>query len=215
MATSEPFKGAEPLHAAFHEAGHFVAHHYLVPSEVPVRFGIFDDGGGYYAWGAPPSGEPDDPGKMRGRVVAIYAGAAADLRLDPSREEAIRADAKHDDEQATKCLDRLGELDREVMYRGQARAFVADHWREIQAVAATLLELETLRGDVAEMVLDLVNGVDVESAVQRITLSRAPEVAMKIAQSVALRLAGERSRTEEEGLASRPTPVFTDRPEWD
>ena len=83
------------LHAAVHEAGHFVAHHHLVPAESPVELAISGDGAGLYA-----PGEVRDRAKVRERVVAMYAGAAADLRLDPSQEEAIRSCARHDDLEA-------------------------------------------------------------------------------------------------------------------
>jgi hypothetical protein len=172
------------LHAAFHEAGHFVAHRHLVPSESPVEIAIFGDGTGIYA-----PGEVRDRAKVRERVVAVYAGAAADLRLDPSREEAIRFHARHDDLEAGRWLDRIGEREREADYRDRARSVVAEHWREIEVIAAMLLDLDALRGDVANMILDLVGGADLESAAKRLQVP--PEAAMLIVPIFVLRLTPE------------------------
>ena len=172
------------LHAAFHEAGHFVAHHHLVPSEAANEIAVFNDGTGIYA-----PGDVCDKGKARERVVAIYAGAAADLLLDPSREDTVRAHARRDDLEAAQWLDQLREREREVDYRERARAVVAENWREVEVIAAMLLDVDALRGDVAKMIVDLMNGVDVAAAASRLEL--APEAAMVVARAFAPRLAPE------------------------
>ncbi len=172
------------LHAAFHEAGHFVAHHHLVPSEVAIEIAILGGGAGLYA-----PGEAVDREKGRERVTALYAGAAADLALDPTSEATVRAHARDDDLEAARWLVRSGERDREAWCRGRAESVVKEHWREIEAVAAVLLEVDALRGDVAKMIVDLVNGAELSAAAERLDLPRAAAVA--IARAFAPRVTPE------------------------
>jgi hypothetical protein len=182
---SDEAVGRSDLHAAFHEAGHFVAHHHLIPRESARELAILGGGAGIYA-----PGEACDGEKARERVVALYAGAAADVLLDPSREDAIRAQARHDDVEAAHCLERFGERGREPEYRARASAIVVEHWREVEGIAAMLLEVDALRGDVAKMIVDLVDGADLAAAAAR--LDAPPEAALVIAHAFAKRLSPER-----------------------
>jgi hypothetical protein len=177
-----PHGARSDLHAAFHEAGHFVAHHHLVPSESAKELAIYGNGAGSYT-----PGEARTLESARERVVALYAGAAADLLLDPSCEQSIRAYARHDDLEAARWLARSGEREREVDYRERAREIVMKYWREVEVIAAMLLDVDALRGDVAKMIVDLVNGADMSSAANR--LDDAPEAALVIARAFAHRLA--------------------------
>lgn len=169
------------LHAAFHEAGHFVAHHHLVPSELAIEIALLGGGAGVYA-----PGDVVDREKLRERATALYAGAAADLILDPSIEDAVRAHARDDDVEAARWLGRCGEPHGEMTYRRRAESVVKEHWREIEAIAAVLLEVDALRGDVAKMILDLVNGVELPTAADRLALPRG--AAMAIARAFAMRV---------------------------
>jgi hypothetical protein len=180
--TAPVSSASSALHAAFHEGAHFVAHHHLLPAEDPYELAISGDGTGHFALGAARGLE-----NTRERVVALYAGAAADLQLDPSRAEAVRVGAARDDREAAEWLRRLGESDREAEYRVRAETLVAGHWREIEVIAAMLLEVGTLRGDVATMVLDLLNGWDLDSAARRLDL--APDTATAMMLAFAFRLA--------------------------
>ena len=171
------------LHAAFHEAAHFVAHHHLLPAEAPFELAISGDGTGHFAVGAAARGL-EGAGE---RVIAIYAGSAADVALDPAHEEEIRACSTRDDRYAADWLDRLGEADRQAEFRARAGALVAEHWREIEVIAAMLLEVGTLRGDVARMILALASGSNVLAAARNLEL--APDAAQAIMLAFAFRLA--------------------------
>jgi hypothetical protein len=173
---TEASTASSALHAAFHESAHFVAHHHLLPAEDPCELAISGDGTGHFELGAARGLE-----HTRERVIALYAGAAADLLLDPSREQAVRANAARDDREAADWLRSLGEAEREPEYRGRAEALVLEHWREIEVIAAMLLEVGTLRGDVGRMVLDLVNGSDLGSAARRLDLAPGAAAAMMLA----------------------------------
>ena len=169
------------LHAAFHEAGHFVAHHHLVPTELAIEIALLGGGAGVYA-----PGEIVDREKLRERATALYAGAAADLILDPSTKDTVRQYARDDDLEAARTLSRCGERDREMTYRRRAESIVKEHWREIEAIAAVLLEVDALRGDVAEMIVELVNGAELAAAAARLHMPRG--AAMVIARAFAARV---------------------------
>ncbi len=181
--TAAPTPGAtRALHAAFHEGAHFVAHRHLLPAEDPYEIAIWGDGRGQFA-----AGGGGDLAHARERVVAIYAGAAADLALDPEQAAEIRAQAAADDQDAAEWLERLGEAGRQAEYRRRARSLVSAHWREIVVIAAMLLEVGTLRGDVAKMILALVNGSETAEAARNLHL--APEAAQAGLLAFAFRLA--------------------------
>ncbi len=165
-------------HAAYHEAGHFVAQYRLTPDDGTERVSIVP-GEGTLGHHAPASGLEDhfrlrdgvaeyDPAAVEAEIVILYAGAAADLHLDPSREEEVRAGAGSDDAKAAELLrDHLGR-NRERDLRQRAADFVAEHWREIEAVAAELLERKTLNGTEAELILDAAaEGMDVKTALEK------------------------------------------------
>ena len=95
---------------------------------------------------------------IEAEVMVFYAGAAAELRLlNPSRARWIREGARTDDAIGQRLLGgRWFDLEPQVWRR--ATEFVAEHWREIQAVAKELLRRKTLTGREAELVCEAATG---------------------------------------------------------
>lgn len=141
---------------AYHEAAHHVASYRLFPDRVRGRVTIVPEGcvAGHNfeetMW-------ERDPESFKAQVVILYAAAAAELRLDSSLVEEIRAGARADDAMAEELLGGLG-LELEPKLRRRAADLVAEHWREIRAVARELLRRETLSGREAELVCDAAAG---------------------------------------------------------
>lgn len=94
---------------------------------------------------------------IEAEVAVYYAGAAAELRLDPSRAKWIREGARFDDAIGQILLG-VRWLDLEPMVWRRATELVAEHWREIQAVAKELLRRKTLTGREAELVCEAATG---------------------------------------------------------
>jgi hypothetical protein len=172
------------IHVAHHEAGHFVAHHYLVGNGT-TSLAIVPDGKGGFEGENPvgynlrtlPDGEID-PAVWESEIVTLYAGAAAELRLDAAREDEVRLLSKGDADAAayflSVCLD---EPEREAELRGRAAAFVAEHWSEIEAVASELMLKKSLHGEVALLILRLVNGSDIDMVSKELVARFGPEEA--------------------------------------
>ncbi len=169
---------------AYHEAGHRVASYRLFPDRVRGRVTILPSGetAGHCfeegSWG-------HDRPSMEAQVVMMYAGAAAELLLDASRTEEVRAGARSDDAVAEELLGGIG-LELAPSLRRRATAFVTEHWSEIDAVAKELLRRRVLTGTEAELVCDAAGGgPDAADAAQRLETyrvlrkaSRAPIVAL-------------------------------------
>lgn len=133
---------------AYHEAGHQVVTyrlgfytHTTTIRPVPGVAGSAQ-GEGYWA----------DGSRDADYIVTLYAGFAAESRHDP--EAADSCGSCGDDEEAKELLQYsdLGEPE----CRQRANDLVAEYWPEIEAVAAQLLEDETLTGEEQEMICDAI-----------------------------------------------------------
>jgi len=89
-------------------------------------------------------------------AVALCAGAVAELRFDPSQEEAVRAGASDDEEQLSTLLGADADLIGEC--RERARACVAEHWTEVEALANELLVHPLLDGTEVPLILAAATG---------------------------------------------------------
>ncbi|HEU4384031.1 MAG TPA: hypothetical protein VFR85_11095 [Anaeromyxobacteraceae bacterium] len=157
---------------AYHEAGHRVASYRLFPNRVRGRVTIVPDGdsaGHTFEEGM----WQTDSTSIERQVVILYAGAVAELRLDRSRVEEIRAGARHDDAVAERLLGGIG-LELEPKLRRRAAELVAEHWREVRALAKELLRHQTLSGREAELVCDAAaGGPNADQARRRLKRYRA------------------------------------------
>lgn len=167
--------------AAYHEAGHFVAHLRLVSDEVSAGITIVGDPeqgtDGHFSSELAESAfadesEADDPAELEDWIVVLYAGAEAELHLDPAREKEVLEGGQKDEEQATRLMSKLDQgspsgaasrTDR-AQLRQRARTLVSEHWEEIEAIATEVLEQKWLGGTVAVNILSLVNETNVDSA---------------------------------------------------
>jgi hypothetical protein len=180
------------IFTAYHEAGHFVTRHHLTPEEDPGPVSIIPDAGvdGFHSAVVPQALDvvPDF-------ITVLYAGAAAELRFDPSRDAEVRSGSRTDDMAAATLLrggfeglgPGLGEH-REEELRERARALVAEHWREIQALATELMKVHWLDGVEAGLICDAASGDQMAAArlAQRwAALVPVPEAAAKLGVSVA------------------------------
>jgi len=192
---------------AFHEAGHFVACCYLTPDHGTTQVSIVPDkkegSAGHHSRlegpgpvrGAGTMEDPFqyDPKEIKNYVVTLYAGAAAELRLDPSRTKEVSAGAEYDDRIAAQWLGDgvpgdhpgLGDATAEKRCRQRAATLVKKHWREIEAIAGELLVQREIDGEVACYILDLVRGNSDEKAdalqglVLRLELNKAKEILIR------------------------------------
>jgi hypothetical protein len=114
-----------------------------------------------------------DRKSVEAQVVMLYAGAAAELVLDPSRTKEVKAGARCDDSVAEELLGRIG-LELEPQLRRRANAFVTERWVEINAIAKELLRRRVLTGTEAELVCDTaVGGPHAADAARRLKKYRA------------------------------------------
>jgi hypothetical protein len=103
-------------------------------------------------------------------LVGLFAGYAAEVRLDPAREgEGARATAREDDYEAEKSLGGLArtnaERDKlERRLRARAASLVSEHWAAVTALARELLEHRTVEGDEAELIVAIAEGEQPENA---------------------------------------------------
>ncbi len=113
--------------------------------------------------GESPLGLKPSPLEVRRLVVGLFAGCAAELRLDPEREKEARATAASDDHEAEVFLQSLypDERKREVhrrALRGKAASVVEEHWDAVAALASELLELQTLESEEAALIVAVAEG---------------------------------------------------------
>jgi hypothetical protein len=152
---------------AYHEAGHFIVGR-AVGRSTPFGITIDREGGTYGAvngdLGLPPEPQPSDYAAL---ITELYAGFAAHIRLFPGEAELARSLSWDDDEQAqaevAKLSELLGRESLEGELRARAEGLVRDHWAEIEALAAALMEHPTLEGDEAELIALAASG-DLEAA---------------------------------------------------
>ncbi len=88
--------------------------------------------------------------------MIYFAGYAAERRFDRKANSAGSCD---DDEKALEILERLREAASEDEYRTEADTFVTKHWAEIKALAAELVERETISdSSESELIIDVARG---------------------------------------------------------
>ncbi len=86
------------IHIAYHEAGHFVASCWLVPHLRRFDLSITSPESGVDGYsGMEALITLDDAAEVENVIVVYHAGAAAELRLDPSRQDEVRLGARGDD----------------------------------------------------------------------------------------------------------------------
>ena len=139
---------------AYHEAGHYVAAY--VSGRHIHTYGLTITPLGRSLGSV--SGEcPDlsDARAIEDEVVQLYAGHAAVVYGFPGHHDWSRAGSGGDDEQADALLCHLDQPEEEAEARLRARAadLIAEHWHLVEALAADLLENETVDADEAEYVL--------------------------------------------------------------
>lgn len=136
-------------HVAHHEAGHFVARHVLVGLNANSNLSLARDAEGGFT-GTSPSLDPppypspdfsrDDPATLELQVVILFAGAAAELRFDPARQDDVRLMARGDLDLAAEWISNgLKDAEREQELKLAAATLVAQHWPAIHALAESLL----------------------------------------------------------------------------
>lgn len=193
-------------HVAHHEAGHYVAQRYLLPDSGTIRLSIVRDRArGTLGHHAPLEGPPEHVRRITTRdraqlerlgvsgrshisyfkekdviafAVCSYAGAAAELRFDPSNPERVKAGARADDAYAAALLGSegadgipgIGRPELESSCRTRAARFVDRHWQEIEGIAAELLRLREMDGEVAQALLDVINRRQVQAAAGALSL---------------------------------------------
>lgn len=91
-------------------------------------------------------------------LVDLYAGFYGAVRFAPEYRDYSRSCARHDDEQAEAFLPRARYAETHRRCRERGRRMVARRWMAVSAVARALLNLETMEGYVAEMLMDAVEG---------------------------------------------------------
>ncbi|HTP50488.1 MAG TPA: hypothetical protein VMK42_07315 [Anaeromyxobacteraceae bacterium] len=167
---------AEELHTAHHKAGHFVAYRHIRFSDPDFQAGIVSPsaatGQGQTlplhgtefrrrqataeqsaeVASAPPVFSDLDVEEVKNHVVYLYAGAAAELRFDGSREEEVRATAGRDDEKARELLEDIRRPELEAELRAAAADIVRERWSEVRHLATELLRYKSLGGEEAELV---------------------------------------------------------------
>ena len=167
---------------AYHEAGHAVVAHMLGYQVFRVSIGPKADSAGHMYWRHPIThsvrselqwGSEPDLDRVRHRVdhaiIVSMAGALAQKRYNPrshwryggsgaKRGELLLKGS--DDQQALELMSRLHEDEKvRAAYsrylEARAEALVKRYWSRIERLAITLLERETISGDIREaMMLD-------------------------------------------------------------
>lgn len=140
-----------PYAEALREAAHHVAACILAPS-LPRRPAALpaDDGGPRPAVLT----RIETDGETRVEIVARLAGPAAVALGGRSPE----VDEKDDTRAARDLLQRLGEPDREYLYRHEAEGFVRSHFLTIRALALQLLQAGTLDPRETSLIVDVAEG---------------------------------------------------------
>ena len=162
-------------HIAHHEAGHLVAYVHLMKGACTFEVTLTADEDALARHIAAAVAYPDE-GAVRSAVLVLYAGAAAELRLDPSQTEAVRAGAEQDDQNASRWLrlvagDAEEQRRRERELRESAAAVVAEHWAEVEAVAGALVARKKLDSVEARLIAAAAAG-DGEAAVRLVSYRR-------------------------------------------
>jgi ATP-dependent Zn protease len=147
---------ASDVHKAYHEAGHAVAREILRPWAIDHVSVIPDRDAGTAGRVMTVQGDVVSDDEKRDEAVALCAGAVAELRLDPSQEDAVRAGASDDEEQLSTLLG--ADADLIVECRERARACVAEHWTEVEALANELLVHPLLDGTEVPLILAAATG---------------------------------------------------------
>ena len=160
---------------AYHEAGHFVALHVLLPTSYELEITIRPGEGflgrvlheGWESWLGPGMTEKQTAAMieaMRHQVVMAFAGYAAQRLVDP---EADQRGSASDDECAREILALLEEESLESEYRQRTAEFVLEHRAAIEAVAGELLEHESLDPSEAATIMDIAMGEGTEEDLAR------------------------------------------------
>jgi hypothetical protein len=149
--------------AAFHETGHAVADMRfgfgcglitIIPnrregtlgSEMSMDYGDSDD----------------NMDEATNRVIVLLAGYAAQVEHNAIGEKEAALGASEDFEKAKDLLRRFGLSEDLRPWLEKTRQFVREEWRAIEKIAQDVLEVSTLDGMEAELILAIVDG-DMES----------------------------------------------------
>ena len=106
-------------------------------------------------------------------VKSLYAGYCAQLKLDPSCEQAARIGSRSDFDKADNALEDISDSSGRSFLEESA-SLVETHWSDIQALAAELLIHETLSADEAECILEVNRGT---STAEDLTIFRLRQAA--------------------------------------
>jgi ATP-dependent Zn protease len=170
---------------AFHESGHAVVGRVvgmvcggatIVPDYKAMTAGIaitYDHGVAGEAWEiAGKFRGNDEVSATRGRILGYMAGHEAEILVAGDRR-----DDGVGDEDDRKWIARMAAeagIERFERLRPKARALVRCHWAKIEAVAAALLEHETLEAEQIDAAIDAVMTERERATAARIALARKP-----------------------------------------
>jgi ATP-dependent Zn protease len=140
---------------AHHEAAHAIVNYRICGhAGGPVSI-VADSERGYLGYASDAISDSFNHEHMEARILSCYAGGHAQRRLD---RKAGNEGCDVDDEIAADLLRRYGWENREQAFRDRAADLVNEHWAQIAAVAAALLENHVLDDTEIEMVADIVAG---------------------------------------------------------
>ena len=150
----------QPLaETAHHEAGHFVARHYLT-RWAEVHLVTIEPRGDILGEvvGEDPADRASDVERLEACIIGDFAGRAAQLRFAPRSATRATSNSRDDDEVAGKTLNRLDLSPEQVRAREQqlrkrATEFIEKHWPEVTALAAELLGAKIVDGELAELII--------------------------------------------------------------
>ena len=158
-------------HVAHHEAGHFVADYFHATYERIDAVTIVPSGD---AAGQNTGRHPLDEGcsnsEIAKAIIGLFAGRAAEVRYDASREIEARSSAGDDEEKAATFLRWLchgkGKRKRddlEMRLRARAASLVEEHWAAVSALARELLERKKLDVYEAAWIVAIAEGEDAKT----------------------------------------------------
>lgn len=147
---------------AHHEAGHLVASYVLQPENVRVTVSIIPDDERGLAGFSVDEDSIWNSADLEAQATILCAGWAAAVRYGEDPWRAVLTAS--DDYQRLRDHD----ISKVEPATARATALVEQHWREIQWVAAALLEFDALPGDIAETICDFSRGADAPGCAEAI-----------------------------------------------
>lgn len=158
----------ETKRTTYHEAGHYVVLHYLLPRRWGIELSIKKKEGklGHIV----DEGLGDNPSddEIEREIVVLYAGYASEIHCDPDCRKRARIQAGEDFEKAEDLMAALARSadDREATderLQLWANDSIVKYWPVIEVLASELLKYKKLDGFEADCIIDAVGSYDSES----------------------------------------------------